>query len=112
MGQVQGQGHIGQALGVADVPAAACFHGMDPEDPEWERRDRFLLSICQYAISALCRADRGRDQPRARDCDLWHGRLLPADVEHGVLYVGRSLADRRVTGWGSPSAWRWACGAR
>lgn len=53
MGEVQGQGYIGQALGVADVLAASYFHalGYRPEDPEWEGRDRFLLSIGHYAIA-------------------------------------------------------------
>lgn len=53
MGQVQGLGYIGQALGIADVLAVAYFHAMDyrPEDPEWEGRDRFLLSIGHYAIA-------------------------------------------------------------
>lgn len=53
MGEVQGQGYIGQALGVADVLAASYFHAMDyrAEDPEWEGRDRFLLSIGHYAIA-------------------------------------------------------------
>lgn len=53
MGEVQGQGYIGQALGVADVLAASYFHALQyrPEDPEWEGRDRFLLSIGHYAIA-------------------------------------------------------------
>ena len=53
MGEVQGQGYIGQALGVADVLATSFFHAMDyrVEDPEWEGRDRFLLSIGHYAIA-------------------------------------------------------------
>lgn len=53
MAEVQGQGYIGQALGVADVLAASYFHALDyrPEDPEWEGRDRFLLSIGHYAIA-------------------------------------------------------------
>jgi transketolase len=53
MGQVQGQGYIAQALGVADVLAVSYFHGMKyrPDDPEWEGRDRFLLSIGHYAIA-------------------------------------------------------------
>ncbi|SIR33044.1 transketolase subunit A [Rhizobium sp. RU35A] len=53
MGQVQGQGYIGQALGIADVLAASYFHALEyrPEDPEWEGRDRFLLSIGHYAIA-------------------------------------------------------------
>ncbi len=53
MGEVQGQGYIGQALGIADVLAVSYFNAMDyrPEDPEWEGRDRFYLSIGHYAIA-------------------------------------------------------------
>lgn len=53
MGAVQGQGYVGQALGVSDVLAASYFHALKfrPEDPEWEGRDRFLLSIGHYAIA-------------------------------------------------------------
>ena len=53
MGEVQGQGYIGQALGLADALAVAYGHAMTfkPEDPEWEGRDRFLLSHGHYAIA-------------------------------------------------------------
>ena len=53
MGQVQGQGYVGQALGAADLLAVSYFHAMSykPEDPEWEQRDRFYLSIGHYAIA-------------------------------------------------------------
>jgi transketolase len=53
MGEVQGQGYIAQALGVADVLAVSYFHALTyrPEDPYWEGRDRFLLSIGHYAIA-------------------------------------------------------------
>lgn len=53
MGEVQGQGYIAQALGVADVLAVSYFHALSyrPNDPEWEGRDRFLLSIGHYAIA-------------------------------------------------------------
>ena len=53
MAEVQGQGYIGQALGVADVLAAAYFHALAfrPDQPDWEGRDRFLLSIGHYAIA-------------------------------------------------------------
>lgn len=53
MGEVQGQGYIGQALGVADVLAVSYFHSMTyrADDPEWEGRDRFYLSIGHYAIA-------------------------------------------------------------
>jgi transketolase len=53
MGEVQGQGYIGQALGWADVLAVAYGHALNlrPEDPAWEGRDRFLLSHGHYAIA-------------------------------------------------------------
>lgn len=53
MGEVQGQGYVGQALGYADVLATAYCHAMSfrPEDPNWEGRDRFLLSHGHYAIA-------------------------------------------------------------
>ncbi|MGE8325812.1 transketolase [Pseudomonas urmiensis] len=53
MGQVQGQGYIGQALGAADLLAVGYFHALrlDPANPEWEQRDRFYLSIGHYAIA-------------------------------------------------------------
>lgn len=53
MGEVQGQGYIGQALDIADVLAVSYFHAMKyrPEDPHWEERDRFLLSNGHYAIA-------------------------------------------------------------
>ena len=53
MGEVQGQGYIGQALGWADVLAVAYGHALNlqPQDPTWEGRDRFLLSHGHYAIA-------------------------------------------------------------
>jgi transketolase len=53
MAEVQGQGYIGQALGMADILAVAYGHALAyrPDDPEWEGRDRFLLSHGHYAIA-------------------------------------------------------------
>jgi len=53
MAEVQGQGYVAQALGVADVLAVAYLHAMNvrPDEPEWEGRDRFLLSVGHYAIA-------------------------------------------------------------
>src|SRR4051794_41868322 len=53
MGEVQGQGYIGQALGVADVLAVLYADQLRyrPEDPHWPDRDRLLLSIGHYAIA-------------------------------------------------------------
>ena len=53
MGEVQGQGYIGQALGWADVLAVAYSHALNlrPDEPEWEGRDRFLLvSIAAFIV--------------------------------------------------------------
>lgn len=53
MGEVQGQGYIGQALGMADILAVAYCHALNyrADDPQWENRDRFLLSHGHYAIA-------------------------------------------------------------
>lgn len=53
MGEVQGQGYIGQALGVADVLAVMYKDQLRfrPDDPRWPDRDRMLLSIGHYAIA-------------------------------------------------------------
>jgi transketolase len=53
MGEVQGQGYIGQALAIADILAVVYkdqlrFHS---DDPHWPDRDRLLLSIGHYAIA-------------------------------------------------------------
>src|SRR5690349_10604784 len=52
MGEVQGQGYVGQALGAADMLAAVYADQLNfhPDDPHWEERDRFLLSTGHYAI--------------------------------------------------------------
>jgi transketolase len=53
MGEVQRQGYIGPALGVADMLAVAYFQAMRyrANDPDWDGRDRFYLSIGHYAIA-------------------------------------------------------------
>jgi transketolase len=75
MGEVQGQGYIGQALGMAEILAVAYCHAMKfrPEDPNWEGRDRFLLSHGHYAIahySALIEAGIiSEDELETYGCD-------------------------------------------
>src|ERR1700745_2001008 len=67
MGEVQGQGYIAQALDIADVLAVAYFHAMRyrPEEPTWERRDRFLLSNGHYAIALYAALIEARVLPEA-----------------------------------------------
>ena len=52
MGEAQGQGYVGQALGAADMLAAVYADQLRyrADDPHWEGRDRFLLSTGHYAI--------------------------------------------------------------
>jgi transketolase len=53
MARGQGQGYIGQGLGIADLLAALYFHELryDPENLAWAERDRFLLSTGHYSIA-------------------------------------------------------------
>lgn len=53
MARGQGQGYIGQGLGIADVLAALYFHELryDPQNLAWPDRDRFLLSTGHYSIA-------------------------------------------------------------
>lgn len=51
-GEAQGEGYVGQALGAADMMAVLYMDAMRyrPADPEWEDRDRLLLSTGHYAL--------------------------------------------------------------
>ena len=52
-GEAQGEGYVGQALGIADVLAASYIDQLRyrPLDPDWAERDRFLLSIGHYGLA-------------------------------------------------------------
>src|SRR2546427_98803 len=68
MGEVQGQGYIGQALGWADVLAVAYGDALRlrPDEPGWEGRDRFLLSHGHYAIAFY--AARSEERRVGKEC--------------------------------------------
>ncbi len=56
-----GSGHPAGALGMADIFSAFYFHILnhDPQNPEWQDRDRLVLSnghICPVQYAALARA--------------------------------------------------------
>jgi transketolase len=53
MARGQGQGYVGQGLGMADLLAALYFHELryNPQDLAWTDRDRFLLSTGHYSIA-------------------------------------------------------------
>ena len=57
-----GSGHTGGPLGMADIFAAFYFHILnhDPKNPEWDGRDRLILSnghICPVLYATLAHAD-------------------------------------------------------
>lgn len=91
MGEVQGQGYIAQALGIADVLAVAYFHALRyrAADPKWEERDRFYLSIGHYAIALYAALIEAGILPSEERESYGHRRQPSADVEHGTLHAGR-----------------------
>ena len=98
MGEVQGQGYIGQALGVADILAVAYTDQLRyrPEDPHWEDRDRFLLSIGHYAIALYAAlAEAGTISPEELETYGSDESRLPmssmASYTPGVEISGGSL---------------------
>jgi transketolase len=98
MGEVQGQGYIAQALGIADVLAVAYFHALRyrPADPAWEERDRFFLSIGHYAIALYAALIEAGVLPRAElDTYGTDDSRLPmsamASYTPGVEITGGSL---------------------
>ncbi|PIR70127.1 MAG: transketolase [Candidatus Niyogibacteria bacterium CG10_big_fil_rev_8_21_14_0_10_42_19] len=59
--QAAGSGHTGGPLGMADVFTALYFHILkhDPANPDWEQRDRLVLSnghICPVQYAAMAHA--------------------------------------------------------
>lgn len=114
MGAVQGQGYVGQALGVADILSVAYFDALSyrPDEPEWEGRDRFLLSIGHYAIAlyaALIEAgilpreeleSYGSDDSRLPMSGMAHYtpgmEITGGSLGHGLpIAIGMALALRR-----------------
>jgi len=78
-------GHLAGALGSADILATLYFHilNIDPKNPKWENRDRFILSNgheCPIWYAAL--AERGYFDKK----ELWKLRKINSNVQgHPVL---------------------------
>ena len=96
MGEVQGQGYIGQALDIADVLAVAYFRAMRYR----ARRSRLgrprPLPAVQWPLCdcAVCGAVRSRLHRRRRTGNLRQRRQPPADVRHGELHAGHGDVGR------------------
>lgn len=97
MASGKGEGYIAQGLGIADTLAALYFHEMrhDPDRPEWEGRDRFLLSTGHYSIAMYALlAEAGYMAEDILPSYGLNGSTLPMstfDETVGVEIVGGSL---------------------
>ena len=100
-----GSGHVGGSLSTVDILTALYFHFMkvDPQNPRWPDRDRFVLSK-GHASAALCPtlADRGffpkelldtfnqMDSPFSMHPDML--KIPGADMSTGSLGHGLPIA--------------------
>lgn len=113
MGEVQGQGYIGRALGYADVLATAFSHAMTyrPEDPEWEGRDRFLLSHGHYAIAYYAALLEAGIIPEA-ELETYGSDDSRLPMSGMATYTPGWRCPAALWGRGCPlpSAWRLGCG--
>ena len=113
MARGQGQGYIGQGLGIADLLAALYFHELryDPDDLDWPERDRFLLSTGHYSIALWAAlAEAGIipvDELATYGADDSRLEMSTLDTTPGVEMIGGSLGH----GLGQASARRSACGS-
>ena len=96
MARGQGQGYIGQGLGIADVLAALYFHEMRYDaHVRWTERDRFLLSTGHYSIALWAAlAEAGiipRDELATYGADGSRLEMSTLDTTPGVEVIGGSL---------------------
>jgi len=97
MARGQGQGYIGQGLGIADVLAALYFHELryDPGNLAWADRDRFLLSTGHYSIALWAAlAEAGIipvDELATYGADNSRLEMSTLDTTPGVEMIGGSL---------------------
>jgi transketolase len=97
MARGQGQGYIGQGLGIADALAALYFHELryDAHNPAWSDRDRFLLSTGHYSIALWAAlAEAGiipADELATYGADNSRLEMSTLDTTPGVEMIGGSL---------------------
>jgi len=97
MARGQGQGYIGQGLGIADTLAAIYFHELryDPQNLSWADRDRFLLSTGHYSIALWAAlAEAGIipvDELPTYGADNSRLEMSTLDTTPGVEMIGGSL---------------------
>jgi transketolase len=97
MARGQGQGYVGQGLGIADLLAALYFHELryDPQNLAWADRDRFLLSTGHYSIALWAAlAEAGVlpvEELSTYGADGSRLQMSTLDTTPGVEIIGGSL---------------------
>jgi transketolase len=97
MARGQGQGYIGQGLGIADLMAALYFHELryNPAELGWRDRDRFLLSTGHYSIALWAAlAEAGvlpLEELATYGADDSRLEMSTLDTTPGVEIIGGSL---------------------
>jgi transketolase len=93
----KGEGYVAQGMDIADLLTVVYFRELafDPDDPEWEGRDRFVLSIGHYSIALYAVLHRigyipesALDEFGLNGADL---ALSTFDDQPGVEITGGSL---------------------
>ncbi len=108
----KGQGYTAQGLGIADLLAVLYFRELrlDPADPDWDGRDRFVLSTGHYSIGLYAAlAERGWLEIEALASYGLAGGKLPMstfDDLPGIEIVGGSLGQGLGQGVGMALALR------
>lgn len=95
-------GHVGGSCSAADLLAALYFYKMkyDPQNPEWEERDYFLLSkghvaILQYSALAEAGFFPVSDLKHCKDVGFYlqgHPHLGTPGIEAGTGSLGQGLS--------------------
>lgn len=99
MASGKGEGYIAQGLAMADCLAALYFHEMryDPQSPDWQDRDRFVLSTGHYSIAMYAvLAEAGYLSPDELPSYGLNGSALPMstfDNRPGIEVCGGSLGQ-------------------
>ena len=80
-------GYLQQGLGADDLFAALYFGelNLDESDPDWPRRDRFILSTAHKA--------KGRQWPEVRLAPDWKANRLENPEELRLAYVAVTRAQ-------------------
>src|SRR3954454_11844624 len=108
MARGQGQGYIGQGLGIADLLAALYFHELrfDPQNLGWPERDRFLLSTGHYSIALWAALTEAAvlplDELDSYGADGSRLEMSTLDTTPGVEMIGGSLGHGLGQGVGQP----------